>query len=101
MNFQPLCRTLTATRLLIFASLTAVSVGVYTADAQNLATAPTLSTGGVSESGTLSPFSYQFSADGAFIGRGSVDLGRKEAGIFKEGATSATFVLSAQLSNSF
>jgi len=101
MNFQPLRRSLAGPRLLIVAGLAAVSLGVYTADAQNLATAPTLSTGGVSQTGTLSPFSYQFSADGAFIGRGSVDLGNKTVGIFKEVASSATFVLSDQISNPF
>ena len=89
-------------RLLIALSLTALNLGVYSADAQNLATAPTLSTGGgVSQSGNLSTFSYEFSTDGAFIGRGSVDLGNKTVGIFKEVTSSANFVLSDQISTPF
>jgi hypothetical protein len=101
MNSQPLRRGQTRTRLLIAAGLTAISVGGYTAGAQNLATSPTLSAGGGSENGTLSAFSYQFSTDGAFIGRGSVDLGNKTVGIFKEVTSSASFVLSDQISNPF
>jgi hypothetical protein len=102
MKSQSLCPGLTNPRLLIALSLTALNLGVYGADAQNLATAPTLSTGGgVSQSGTLSTFSYEFSTDGAFIGRGSVDLGNKTVGIFKEVTSSANFVLSDQISTPF
>lgn len=101
MKLQSLCLGLTSPRFLIIVSLTAVNLGVYTADAQNLATSPTLSAGGVSQTGTLSTFSYEFSTDGAFIGRGSVDLGNKTVGIFKEVTSSATFVLSDQISRPF
>jgi len=101
MNSQPLRRGLTGPRLFIVAGLVAVSAGGYTASAQNLATSPTLSAAGGSENGTLSAFSYQFSTDGAFIGRGSVDLGSKTVGIFKEVTSSASFVLSDQISNPF
>ena len=101
MNSQPLRRGLTGPRLLTVAGLIAVGFWGYTAGAQNLATSPTLSAGGGSENGTLSMFSYQFSTDGAFIGRGSVDLGNKTVGIFKEVTSSASFVLSDQISNPF
>jgi hypothetical protein len=101
MNLQPLCRGLTSLQFLVVLSLTTLSLGLYTAHAQNLATAPTLSAGAVSQTGALSAFSYQFSGDGAFIGRGSVDLGSKTVGIFKEVTSSATFVLSDQLSQPF
>ena len=102
MNLQPLRSGLAGPRLLIVAGLTAISVGGYIADAQNLATSPTLSSaGGTSETGTLSAFSYQLSTDAAFIGRGSVDLGSKTVGIFKEVTSSASFVLSDQISNPF
>jgi hypothetical protein len=96
MNLQPICRGLTS---LLF--LTAVSLGVGAAYAQNLATSPTLSPGGVSQGGTLSTFSYELSTDGAFIGRGSVDLGDKTVGVFKEITSSATLVLSDQIANPF
>ncbi|MBV9273030.1 MAG: hypothetical protein JO333_03990 [Verrucomicrobia bacterium] len=96
MNLQAIRRGLT--RLLF---LTVASLGAGAADAQNLATSPTLSAGGISQSGTLSTFSYEFSADAAFIGRGSVDLGDKTAGVFTEISSSATLVLSDQISNSF
>jgi hypothetical protein len=96
MNLQPILRGLTS-----LLCLTPVSLAVCAADAQNLATSPTLSTGGISQSGTLSAFSYEFSGDAAFIGRGSVDLGDKTVGVFKEITSSATFVLSDQISNSF
>jgi hypothetical protein len=101
MNLQPLRKGLTRPRFLMVAGLAAISMGRYTADAQNLATAPSLSPAAVSQTGTLSAFSYQFSTDGAFIGRGSVDLGSKTVGIFKEVTSSATFVLSDQISNPF
>jgi len=104
MNSQSLRRDLTGLRLFMVAGLTALSLGGYMANAQNLATSPTLSAGGISgtsETGTLSTLSYQLSTDGAFIGRGSVDLGSKTVGIFKEVTSSATFVLSNQISNPF
>lgn len=102
MKLPPLCRRLTRPRFVIIIGLTALNLGVYTAGAQNLATSPTLSAGsGVSQSGTLSTFSYELEADTAFIGRGSVDLGSKTVGIFKEVTSSASFVLSDQLSNPF
>ena len=101
MKLQSLCPGLSGPLFLIFVSLSAVNLGVYTADAQNLATSPTFAARGVSQTGTLSTFSYEFSTDGAFIGRGSVDLGNKTVGIFKEVTSSASFVLSDQLSNPF
>jgi hypothetical protein len=102
MKLQSLRQGLTSPRFLMAFSLTVINLGVFTAEAQNLATSPTLSAGGgVSQTGTLSNLSYEFSADGAFIGRGSVDLGSKTVGIVKEVTSSAAFVLSDQLSNPF
>jgi hypothetical protein len=101
MKLRSLCPGLSSSQFFIVVSLTAFNLGAYTTDAQNLATSPTLSTRGVSQTGTLSTFSYEFSTDGAFIGRGSVDLGNKTVGIFKEVTSSASFVLSDQLSNPF
>jgi Domain of unknown function (DUF6268) len=104
MNLQWLRRGLTCHPLLKIAGLTAFSLGGFMANAQNLATSPTLSaagSSGSSEAGTLSAFSYELSSDAAFIGRGSVDLGSKTAGIFKEVTSSATFVLSDQIATPF
>jgi hypothetical protein len=78
----------------------AATLGWSATNAQTLATSPTL-TSQTTLGGTLSPFSYQFSGDAAFIGRGSVDLGSKTAGVFKEITSSASFVMSDQLSNAF
>ena len=78
----------------------AATLGWSATNAQTLATSPTL-TGQTTLGGTLSPFSYQLSTDAAFIGRGSVDLGSKTAGVFKEITSSASFVMSDQLSNAF
>jgi hypothetical protein len=80
--------------------VTAATLGLSTAYAQTLATAPTL-TGQAPSGETLSAFSYQLPGDAAFIGRGSVDLGRKTVGVFKEITSSASFVMSDQLSNAF
>jgi hypothetical protein len=78
----------------------AATLGWSATNAQTLATSPTL-TGQTTLGGTLSPFSYQFSSDAAFIGRGSVDLGSKTVGVFREITSSASFVMSNQLSNAF
>jgi hypothetical protein len=78
----------------------AATLGWSATNAQTLATSPTL-TGQTTLGGTLSPFSYQFSSDAAFIGRGSADLGSKTVGVFKEITSSASFVMSNQLSNAF
>jgi len=95
MTLQPIRRGVTNALILI-----ATSLGVCSAGAQNLATSPTLG-GGAAQSGTLSTFSYEFSTDGAFIGRGTLDLGSKNVGVFKEITSSATLVLSDQISNPF
>ena len=73
---------------------------VEAANAQTLATSPVL-TGQAAPGERLSPFSYQLSGDAAFIGRGSVDLGGRTVGVFKEITSSASFVMSDQLSNAF
>jgi hypothetical protein len=78
----------------------AATLGWSATSAQTLATSPTL-TGQTTLGGTLSPFSYQFSSDAAFIGRGSVNLGSKTVGVFKEITSSASLVMSDQLSNAF
>jgi hypothetical protein len=80
--------------------VTAATLGLSTANAQTLATSPTL-TGQVAPGEALSPFSYQLSSDAAFIGRGSVDLGNKTVGVFREITSSASFVMSNQISNAF
>ena len=80
--------------------VTAAVLGLSTANAQTLATSPTL-TGQAVSGETLSPFSYQLPGDAAFIGRGSVDLGSKTVGVFKEITSSASFVMSNQISNAF
>ena len=95
MNLQPVCRALAKILLLV-----AAGSAVCAVDGQNLATSPTL-TRGASQSGTLSTFSYEFSSDAAFIGRGSVDLGNKTVGVFKEITSSASLVISDQISNPF
>ena len=81
-------------------SVLAATLGVSAASAQTLATAPTL-TGRAAPGETLSPFSYQLPTDAAFIGRGSVDLGKKTVGVFKEITSSASLVMSDQISNAF
>jgi hypothetical protein len=78
----------------------AASIALSTANAQTLATSPTL-TGQATAGETLSPFSYQLSTDAAFIGRGSADLGNKTVGVFKEITSSASLVMSDQISNAF
>lgn len=85
-----------AKALLVLAAI----LGLSPANAQTLATSPTL-TGQSAPGEKLSPFSYEISSDAAFIGRGSVDLGGKTVGVFKEITSSASFVMSDQISNSF
>ena len=80
--------------------VTAATLLLSTANAQTLATSPTL-TGQAASGEALSPFSYQLPTDAAFIGRGSVDLGGKTVGVFKEITSSASFVMSDQISNAF
>src|SRR5260370_8553269 len=79
---------------------TAATLALRTANAQTLATSPTL-TGQAATGEALSPFSYQLSSDAAFIGRGSVDLGKKTVGVFREITSSASLAMSNQISNAF
>src|SRR5580700_10230034 len=78
----------------------AATLGWSATNAQTLATSPTL-TSQTTLGERLSPFSYQLSGDAAFIGRGSVDLGGRTVGVFKEITSSASFVMSDQISPAF
>src|SRR5260370_12070575 len=80
--------------------VTAATLALSTANAQTLATSPTL-TAQAAPGEALSPFSYQLSSDAAFIGRGSVDLGKRTVGVFREITSSASLVMSNQISNPF
>jgi hypothetical protein len=52
------------------------------------------------EGSTVSPFSYEFSTDGAYIGSGSISRGLKSIGDYSELSNSINFVLSDQIKDS-
>jgi hypothetical protein len=52
------------------------------------------------QSSTVSPFSYEFSADGAYIGSGSISRGLKSIGDYSEISNSLNFVVSDQIKDS-
>ena len=52
------------------------------------------------EGSTVSPFSYEFTTDGAFIGNGSASRGRSSVGTFTELTSSINFVASDQVKDS-
>ena len=52
------------------------------------------------QSSTVSPFSYEFSTDGAYIGSGSISRGLKSIGDYSEISNSLNFVVSDQIKDS-
>jgi hypothetical protein len=52
------------------------------------------------ESSTVSPFSYEFTTDGAYIGSGSISRGLKSIGDYSELSNSINFVVSDQIKDS-
>ncbi|MBV8278993.1 MAG: hypothetical protein JO170_27540 [Verrucomicrobia bacterium] len=52
------------------------------------------------QSSTVSPFSYEFSADGAYIGSGSISRGLRSIGDYSEISNSINFVVSDQIKDS-
>jgi hypothetical protein len=52
------------------------------------------------QSSTVSPFSYEFSADGAYIGSGSISRGLRSIGDYSEISNSVNFVVSDQIKDS-
>jgi hypothetical protein len=52
------------------------------------------------ESSTVSPFSYEFTTDGAYIGSGSISRGLKSIGDYSELSNSVNFVVSDQIKDS-
>jgi hypothetical protein len=52
------------------------------------------------QSSTVSPFSYEFSADGAYIGSGSISRGLRSIGNYSEISNSINFVVSDQIKDS-
>jgi hypothetical protein len=52
------------------------------------------------QSSTVSPFSYEFSADGAYIGSGSISRGLRSIGDYSEISNSVNFVVSDQVKDS-
>jgi len=68
------------------------------ADAQDIATGQRLTS--YLEGSTVSPFSYEFATDGAYIGNGSVSRGHSSVGDFTEITNSINFVVSDQIRDS-
>jgi hypothetical protein len=81
---------------LSFAVVASQAVGF--AHAQNLAAPQKLTS--YLEGSTVSPFSYEFSADGAYIGSGSISRGLKSIGDYSEISNSINFVVSDQIKDS-
>jgi Domain of unknown function (DUF6268) len=52
------------------------------------------------QSSTVSPFSYEFSTDGAYIGSGSISRGLRSIGDYSEISNSLNFVVSDQIKDS-
>ena len=52
------------------------------------------------QSSTVSPFSYEFSADGAYIGSGSISRGLRSIGDYSEISNSINLVVSDQIKDS-
>jgi Domain of unknown function (DUF6268) len=52
------------------------------------------------QSSTVSPFSYEFSTDGAYIGSGSISRGLRSIGDYSEISNSINFVVSDQIKDS-
>jgi len=52
------------------------------------------------QSSTVSPFSYEFSADGTYVGGGSISRGLKSVGNYSELFNSINFVVSDQIKDS-
>ena len=52
------------------------------------------------QSSTVSPFSYEFSADGAYVGSGSISRGLRSIGDYSEISNSLNFVVSDQIKDS-
>jgi hypothetical protein len=80
--------------LAFFANLTA---GIAHAQDNNLSPQKLTS---YLESSTVSPFSYEFTTDGAYIGSGSISRGLKSIGDYSELSNSVNFVVSDQIKDS-
>ena len=52
------------------------------------------------QSSTVSPFSYEFSTDGAYVGSGSISRGLRSIGDYSEISNSLNFVVSDQIKDS-
>jgi hypothetical protein len=75
-----------------------VNLTLDTACAQDSASPLTLAS--YLQSSTVSPFSYEFSADGAYIGSGSISRGLRSIGDYSEISNSINFVVSDQIKDS-